>query len=411
MVIVTMARNRYTLILGFACFIALGMMNGVLGVAWPSIRQTFGLSLDALVALLITSTIGFAVGSVLASKLMARLGAGWALLVANLLGAAGLVGYVLAPGWWVLVAFGLLTGWANGTIDTALNIYVAATRTVRTMNWMHACFGVGATIGPLLMTVIVGVGLSWRWGYVVGVLIHLALGVLYLTVVRSMTFRGLSHTTGSDLSARPASMSATLRLPMVWLGILLFLLYTGVESTAGQWTYTWFTESRAASAYLAGTMTSAFWAMLTVGRVVFGAGAARIGVERLLRLSMMGTVLAAALLLVRSLPIGFVAIGLMGLSLAAIFPTLTSDAPNRVGARHAANTIGIQTGAASVGFAVLPGLAGVLAERAGLESLGPFLVVSALLMLGVNQLAVALMRRERATAALDAAAGGSSLGD
>ena len=199
MVIVTMARNRYTLILGFACFIALGMMNGVLGVAWPSIRQTFGLSLDALVALLITSTIGFAVGSVLASKLMARLGAGWALLVANLLGAAGLVGYVLAPGWWVLVAFGLLTGWANGTIDTALNIYVAATRTVRTMNWMHACFGVGATIGPLLMTVIVGVGLSWRWGYVVGVLIHLALGVLYLTVVRSMTFRGLSHTTGSDL--------------------------------------------------------------------------------------------------------------------------------------------------------------------------------------------------------------------
>ena len=206
-------------------------------------------------------------------------------------------------------------------------------------------------------------------------------------------------------------MSATLRLPMVWLGILLFLLYTGVESTAGQWTYTWFTESRAASAYLAGTMTSAFWAMLTVGRVVFGAGAARIGVERLLRLSMMGTVLAAALLLVRSLPIGFVAIGLMGLSLAAIFPTLTSDAPNRVGARHAANTIGIQTGAASVGFAVLPGLAGVLAERAGLESLGPFLVVSALLMLGVNQLAVALMRRERATAALDTAAGGSSSGD
>ena len=79
-------------------------------------------------------------------------------------------------------------------------------------------------------------------------------------------------------------MGATLRLPMVWLSVLLFLLYTGVESTAGQWTYTWFTESRAASAYLAGTMTSVFWAMLTVGRVVFGAGAARIGVERLLRL-------------------------------------------------------------------------------------------------------------------------------
>ncbi len=396
MTILAAARQRYTLLLAFACFFAMGTVNSMLGVAWPSIRATFGLPLDALVALLMVSTIGYVLGSVLTAPLVARIGVGWAVLLMNLLSTAGLVGYVLAPSWGSLVAFGLLSGWAGGMMSTTLNIYVAATRTVRTMNWMHASFGVGASIGPLLMTAIVTTGVSWRLGYAIGAFVHLGLALLYLTVVRTLTFRSISPATADDPSARPAPMRATLRLPIVWLSILLFLLYTGVESTAGQWTYTWFTEARAASAYLAGAMTSVFWAMLTAGRVVFGAGAARIGVARLLRLSMMGTVLATALLLVRSLPIGFVAIALMGLSLSAIFPTLTAQTPQRVGARHAGNVIGLQSSAASIGLAVLPGLAGTIAARVGLEALGPFLVFSSLLMLLVNQLAVVSLRRQGA---------------
>ena len=238
MVLVTLARNRHTLILAFACFVVMGMMNALLGVAWPSIRQTFGLPLDALVALLAASTIGYAAGSLLTSRLMAWIGAGWTLLISTSLGAAALVGYVLAPSWWALVAFGLLTGWANGTISTVLNVYVAATSTVRVMNWMHACFGIGSTIGPLLMTFIFGAGLSWRWGYAISAVTYVALGLLYFTVVRSMTFRGLGYMPGSDLTERPVSMGETLRLPLVWLSILLFLLYTGVETTTGQWAYT-----------------------------------------------------------------------------------------------------------------------------------------------------------------------------
>lgn len=396
--------DAWALVLSFASFVALGMVNGLLGVAWPSIRASFQLPLDALVALLASSTVGFVLGSVLVARVMARTGVGWALLIANLLAAVALFGYAVSPGWWVMVALGLLGGWASGAIDTGLNIYVAATRSVRTMNWMHACFGVGATLGPLIMTAIVTMGLSWRLGYVVAGLVHLALGLTCLSVVRTMTFRGTAHTTETGEPARPEPIARTLRLAAVWFSILLFLLYTGVESTAGQWTFTWFTEGRGVPAYIAGTMTSVFWAMLTLGRVVFGAAAARIGTERLLRLSMVGTVLASLLLLLNSIPAGFVAIALMGLSLSAIFPTLTSDTPHRVGLRHAANTIGLQTGAASVGFAILPGMAGALAERAGLESLAPFLVVTSLLMLFTNQAAVHLMRRQRA---MKAAAGSS----
>jgi len=385
------ARGRYPLVLAFTCYVALGMMGGLLSIAWPSIRVTFGLPLDALAALLAAATTGVVAGSFLSAQIMARLGVGWSLLLANAVGVLAAIGYVLAPTWIAMIVAGLLWGLAQGVINTSLNIYVAANHSVRTMNWMHASFGVGATIGPLLMTAIVATGLSWRLGYLAVAGVHLGLALLFITVAGTMNFRGANQATEDT---RPVPMRATLRLLVVWLSILLFMLYTGVETTAGQWTYTWFTEARGASAYVAGTITSVFWAMSTLGRIVFGAGAARIGIERLLRTCMVGVVLAALLLLPRTLPTGLAAIILMGLSLSIIFPTLTAHTPARVGRRHTANTISVQTGAASIGLALLPGLAGIIAQRVGLEVLGPFLVVGAALMLLLNTATVAVARRE-----------------
>ncbi len=393
----TRARSRYPLMLAFTCYVALGMMGGLLSVAWPSIRDTFGLPLDALAVLLAATTTGVVAGSVLSARLMARLGVGWSLMVANVVGILAGVGYVVAPSWAIMIAAGLTWGLAQGVINTSLNIYVAANHSVRTMNWMHASFGVGATIGPLLMTAIVAAGLSWRLGYVAVAGVHLALALLFITVAGTMNFRGASQAAGD--TARPMPMAATLRLAVVWLSILLFMLYTGVETTAGQWTYTWFTEARGASAYVAGTITSVFWAMSTLGRVVFGASAARIGIERLLRTCMVGVVLASLLLLPRTLPTGLAAIALMGLSLSIIFPTLTAHTPARVGRQHAANAISLQTGMSSIGLALLPGLAGIIARRVGLEALGPFLVVGAVLMLLLNTAAAAAARRGAAVMA------------
>jgi fucose permease len=275
-----------------------------------------------------------------------------------------------------------------------LNIYVAATRTVRTMNWMHACFGIGATIGPLVMTWILGANLSWRLGYALAGFIHVSLAICYFFVVGRLDFRGMKEIHAADSPiAQTTSAFATLRLPIVILSVLLFFLYTGVETTTGQWSYSLFVEERSISPYLAGVMVSLFWAMLTIGRIVFGAAAERIGLERLLRLSMMGVVVAAVLFLFQSPWISLITVGLMGLSLSAIFPTLTSDTPQRVSLRHANHAIGLQTGAASVGVAVLPSLAGFLAERFSLEIIGPFLIVSALLLAVTNEIVVVLVRR------------------
>lgn len=389
--------KRFALMLAFACFTAQGIANGLLGVAWPSMRGTFGLPLDALLSLLISSTIGYVIGSVAAMDVMRRIGIGRSLLVANVLAAVGLLGYAVSPAWWVLVLFGILLGWTSGTVGASLNIFVAATRTVRIMNWMHAMYGVGATIGPLIMTIALSSRFGWPVGYIFAALLHLFLGLLFVPALRQMDYRGLIPSTEMPINkthSKWSSLSA-LRTPIILLGILLFLFYTGIETTTGQWSYSLFTEERSMSPSIAGISISVYWGMLTVGRIVFGAAANRIGIPRLLRLSMAGTVFSALLFLVPTTSGSFAAVALMGLSLAAIFPTLMADTPNRVGPQQAASAIGLQTGAASIGLALLPGLAGVLAARLSLEVIGPYLIIASSLMLLTNEAAIRSAHRSR----------------
>lgn len=389
------AVGRWPLTLAFSCFAAQGIANSMLGVAWPSMRSTFGIPLNTLIALLISSTVGYVLGSLLSGRMMARIGIGRSLLIGNLLAAAGFLGYALAPAWWLMVILAALVGWTSGIIGASLNIYVAATRTVRSMNWMHAMYGVGATIGPLLMAAAIGFQAGWRLGYVVAAIVHLALGLLFLRFADQMRFQGVVNSKDGQRSRKAAPPSVTIRVPIVVLGIFLFMLYTGVETTAGQWSYSLFTEERAMSLYVAGVSTSLYWGMLTAGRVIFGAIAGRVGITRLLRFSMVGVVISAGLLLIPTPEAGISALAMMGLSLSAIFPTLMSDTPNRVSSEHLSSTIGFQTGAASIGIAILPGLAGVLADRLGLEVIGIILLFAATLMLITNEFANFIVRRNR----------------
>ncbi len=396
------ARRRFSISLAFACFVAQGVNNGMLGVAWPSIRDTFNQPIDAIGLLFVALTVGYVIGGVTASQLMARLSIGRSLLLSNLFAALGMLGYALSPSWPFMALTGLLVGWTGGVIVASLNIFIAATRTVRIMNWMHASYGVGATIGPLVMTAVIGTTLGWRAGYLIAALIYAVIGLLFLSVLPQMGFRSMgAGQPGADgESARPAGTLATLRVPLVLLGVLALLFYTGIEATTGQWAFSLFTEARGISTYLGGILTSLYWAMLTFGRIIFGAAADRIGITRLLRLSMVGTVLAACLFLIREPLFSYPAVALMGLSLSAIFPTLMSDTPNRVGYEHASTAISYQTSSASIGQAALPGLAGILAARYGLEILGPYLVAGALMMFFIHEAVVRMEKRKRPLAGL-----------
>lgn len=367
--------------LAYAAFISLGLPDGLTGVAWPSIRTTFGLPLDALGALISTTTIGYLLSSFSSGRLLARMGVGWLLVVSCLATAVSLLGYGLVPLWAGMVALGLLAGLGAGAIDAGLNTYAAEQFSPRTMNWLHASFGLGAATGPLLMSGVISAGLPWQLGYLIVGGAQLILATCF-AVTRT---QWQAHHEAAKLEpVASAPMLATLRLPVAWLSILLFFLYTGLEITAGQWLYTLLTEARGMGPAVAGIWVSVFWGSLTVGRIFSGVIVERITVRQLLWLCLAGTVLGVALLWLNLAPcLALAGVALLGLALAPMFPSFMSLTPARMGPAHAANTVGFQVAAAMLGGAAMVGGFGILAARVGLEALGPFLLVAAVLLTGV----------------------------
>ncbi len=246
-----------SLIIGqaYLAFISLGLPDGLLGVAWPSIRAYFDLPLDALGTLLVMLTTGYLLSSFNCGRILAHMNVGAVLALSCLATALSLVGCALAPGWGVIITLGLLAGMGAGAIDTGLNTYAATHFSARSVNWLHACYGIGATLGPLLMTGVLGTGHRWQTGYAL-----VGIGQLVLALCFGATHKlWLNHTqeaglvqndalnSQSSYSVSPASPTPanTLRLPAVWLSIAVFFIYTGIEASAGAWSYSLFTEGRA----------------------------------------------------------------------------------------------------------------------------------------------------------------------
>jgi fucose permease len=385
--------GHQALTLGLASlgFVSLGLPEGLLGVAWPSIRATFDLPLDALGLLLATFASGYFVSSAFSGRVIARLGVGLALAASCAVTGVSLLGYALAPAWPPMVALGVALGLGAGTIDAGLNTYAAVAHGPRVLNWMHAAFGVGAAVGPLVMTALLSSGLPWSSGYVIVAAAQMSLAVGYgLTRQRYINpppslARGQEPSASGQHSAR-----AMLARPLIWLSLLLFFVYVGIEAAAGQWSFSLFTLARGTPAQIAGVLVSAYWACLTLGRLAFGVLITRISSDTVLRACMLVTVLAAGVIWLNVPLVSWLAVGLLGLVLAPVFPVLIADTPRRLGAARAADAIGLQVAAAVAGGAAIPAGMGVLAARLGLEVIGPCLVGAALVQLVLHE---ALIRR------------------
>lgn len=374
--------TRSTLLLAYAGFGVLGIVNGLIGVAWPSIRDTFGLPLDALGAFLVANATGYMLASAVSGRLIAALNTGTLIAGCGGLTGLALLGISGSPVWMAMVALGFVIGLGNGAFDGGMNAYAAAHFSPRAMSWLHASFGIGATLGPAIMTGVITGGLNWRTGYVIAGATQVALATAFW-LTRRLWDRPVSATDNRP-SARGAPLAATLRLPLAWLGITLFFISTGIAITTGNWVFSLLTEARGISPALAGAWVSLFWGSLTVGRIITGFVVQRVPPANLLRWCMVGAVLGALLIWLNPVPwLAFGGIALLGLALAPQFPLLTSATPGFLGAQHANNGVGFQVAAANLGGALLPSLVGVLARERGLEVLGPFLIVAALVMMAL----------------------------
>ncbi|WP_238013924.1 MFS transporter [Dactylosporangium sp. AC04546] len=365
------------LVLAYFAFISLGLPDGLLGVGWPSIATTFHVSLDSVAYLLIASTTGYLTSSIAAGFLLSRIGVGWLLAVSTAMAGLALVGYATAPALWFLIPCALLGGLGGGAIDAGLNAYAATEFGPRHMNWLHACFGLGVAIGPVIMTSVIEGGAVWRLGYAI---VSSAQLVLALSFVFNAKRWG--RTPLPEHHASSPAPGGVLARPAVWLSVIAFAVYVAVEAGAGLWAFLLLTRGREIDAGIAGLCVSGYWAMLFLGRVVQGVVAERFGSHAVLVASLSGMALGSTLVAVPG-P-GWLAIAglaLIGFAAAPVFPLLTLTTSERVGAALADRVIGLQIGAAGLGGALVPSAIGVLLTRTTVEALGPALLVLSLLLI------------------------------
>jgi MFS family permease len=281
--------------LAYLSFVSLGLPDGLLGVAWPSIRTFFHLPLDALGALLVTFTIGYLLSSFGSGHILSRISVGTLLTLSCLATAASLLGYMLAPRWGIMVALGGLAGLGAGAVDAGMNIYAATHFSARTVNWLHAFYGVGATVGPAIMAGVLMANRPWQWGYgIVGLWQGL------LAVCFGLTRRWWLPLHASQDGSEPAVVCAasygrTYDCRLCG-GVCQCFSSTRVWKRLPVRGHLAYSMKRAIPIHTAGTWVSVYWGALTVGRLLSGVAVSIVPVRVFLRFCIVGIALGAMLI-------------------------------------------------------------------------------------------------------------------
>jgi fucose permease len=385
---------RPPVLLSYATFVLIGITAGTGGVLLVAQMSGYGVDRATIGVMFFTNSIGFVLAGLSNGALIRRLG----FRAATGLGSGGfvLVGLYLAtrPPFVAFLLVQVLLGYATGVLESVLNAYIAALPEARgQLNRLHAFFGVGALIGPVLASWMLGLA-SWPEVWLV-----LAVACAPLLVGFLMTYPGrpsagppaqLPEPLPESLLEPPAPqpgglLGAALRQRGVLLGSLLLAIYVGLEIGVGNWGFSYLVQSRGLARLPAGYAVSGYWLGLTVGRFLISPIAARLGTStaRMIYVCMTGVIAAATLAwLSPGATPAIAALALLGFFLGPIFPTTMAIVPQLTEEDLAPTAIGIMNAGGIAGGSALPWLAGVITQGAGMWTLLPFTVT-----LGVLELA------------------------
>jgi len=369
------------LIIIYLAFISLGLPDALLGIAWPMMRQDFMLGLDAAGAISAVVTVGTIASSLLSGTLIRRFGEGKITLISGLMTGFALLGYSLAPSfiWFIVLAIPL--GFGAGSVDTALNHYVALHFKAHHMNWLHSFWGVGATAGPVLMASILAQTNSWRMGYqtVAGIQLALALVIFISLPLWKKHGAIVEDQHVSELAphqeTKPITGFAVLKVKGVLPALMIFMFYCAAEYAMGLWGASYLVQERAISLETAARWVAFYYGGITVGRVMAGFISFKLDNKQMIVGGIVIALAGATLLLLNLSDItAMLAFVLIGLGFAPVFPSMVHETPKRFGKDIAQSVIGYQFTAAYVGIAIFPALIGIIIDNTSMIAFPLFIL-------------------------------------
>ena len=366
------------LVIIYLSFVGLGLPNSVLGSIWPQMQMELGADVSLVGYLSMTVTAGTVASSVLADRIVCRLGVARVTVISVLMTAGALLGFALSPGVEGLFLCALPMGLAAGAADVALNNFVALHYEAKHMSWLHCFWGVGTIIGPMILSAVLRVGGSWATGYRAVGLIQCAVSALLFATL-GMWKRG--NIQQEEHGAKTLSVWEVLSLPGAKAGMVTFLCYCAVESTLGLWGATYISQVRGVDEATAASFGAMFYIGITVGRAISGFMAMKLLPKQMVRV---GQALLALGCIFMMIPAGSTlsGIGLVvcGLGCAPIYPNIIQDTPVNYGTENSQAAIGVQMAFAYVGSTFLPSIFGALAGVGGYGLLPYFAISICVLM-------------------------------
>lgn len=372
----------------YLAFVSLGLPDSLLGSAWPTMYHEMNVPVSYSGIIFFVISACTVVSSLQSDRLTKRFGAGIVTAVSIAMTAAALFGFSLSHSFAVLLIWAVPYGLGAGSVDAALNNFVALHFASRHMSWLHSMWGVGASIGPYIMSEAVTRGGSWNQGYRIISIIQVVLSAIVifsLPLWKKMEKNEAdAKKDGTEAEKGESQNSAASPIPLRDIFkmqgakeiMLSFFCYCAVEQTVGLWASSFLVLQKGVSNGLAASFASLFYIGITIGRMINGFLTIKFSDSQLIRAGQAIIFTGIVLLLIPGGDImalaGFVAVGL---GCAPIYPCIIHSTPKHFGREKSQAIVGVQMAAAYVGTSLMPPLFGMLARHIGIFLLPFYLLI------------------------------------
>ena len=362
-------------------YIGLGVPDSLLGAAWPAIYSE--LSVPVSYASFISSIIscGTVFSSLFSTRVIAKLGTPRVTVLSTSLTAIALLGFSCSHNFLWLCICGIPLGIGAGSIDTALNNYVALHYTSMQINCLHCFYGVGVTISPYLMSLALSDNMNWRGGYRTVFFIQLTIAAL--SVISLPIWKKVKQALPQEEPIRVLSLSQMLRRRKIWASCGVFLGISSLESTCLIWGSTYLSESVGMSADVAAALITFYFIGMTVGRLLSGLLTIKYSDWQII-FSGQAVIFVAIILLLMQTNAIITALGLflIGLGNGPVFPNITHLTPGLYSKETSQSIIGIEMAFSNLSIMLTPILFGVVTTYTGVAIFPKFLLIMFLIMIG-----------------------------
>lgn len=365
----------------YLAFISLGLPDSILGAAWPSMQPQLGVPVSYAGGISVIIAGGTIISSLFSNYLIHKLGTGRVTAISVGMTAAALFGFSVSDSYWQLCLWGIPYGLGAGSVDAALNNFVALHYKAKHMSWLHCFWGIGATAGPYIMGFVLTGGMSWNAGYRIISILQVILTAVLIVTLPLWKEQKAGAEKGEE-KQKALSLPEVLRLPGAQNVLIGFFCYCSLEATAGLWASSYMVLNRGIVAETAAKWAALFYLGITAGRLVSGFITMKFSDKNMIRMGQL-IIVCGILLFLLPLGNGAVLFGLLmtGVGCAPIYPSLIHATPDTFGKDVSQSVIGVQMASAYVGTTFMPPLFGILADAVGIGCYPIFLAVFLVFMI------------------------------